>query len=104
MIEVLNVFLKDKALEALEGEADLLMIGELLEALKALICFLPHNLVDLRLQDILTLQEHLPIADHQDSDVLPGKGRLVEVHLEVIVKPPKKHLLDVIMERLELDG
>lgn len=91
--KVLDVFLQDEALEALEREAELLVEGEALEGLEVLVHRTLHQFVHFTLEDLFGLQEELPVAQHQDGDVLSWEGRLIEEDLERWVREPTLDLL-----------
>ena len=91
--EVLDVFLQDEALEALERETELLVEGEALERLEVLVHRPLHQFVHFTLEDLFCLQEELPVAQHQDGDVLSWEGRLIEEDLERWVREPTLDLL-----------
>ena len=91
--EVLDVFLQDEALQALEREAELLVEGEALERLEVLVHRPLHQFVHFPLEDLLRLQKELPVAQHQDGDVLSWEGRLIEEDLERRVREPTLDLL-----------
>lgn len=93
MTQVLDVFFQHESFQALERVPDLLMKSEPLECLEVFINSLMHHFVDFFFQDDPGFQQNFPIANHQNSQMLPREGRLIEVQLKRWAREPTEKLL-----------